>query len=182
MVQSSCNIKAKIKTFDVVVLLIIFALLPALLSNTLTFFDSNFNYVRILSFYYLISLVLITLLNLIFKKPYLALFYGCHSKKDRSFSFIHKHFSLCTRCTGIYLGMLSVFFISLFSFNYTYLIILVIPLIIDGVLQYKTSYVSNNTKRLITGILFGLGFVVLLSNFFYYQSKLIIYLASLLKG
>ena len=34
-------------------------------------------------------------------------------------------------------------------------------MIIDGVIQAITPYVSNNTKRFITGILFGYGFIML---------------------
>lgn len=33
-----------------------------------------------------------------------------------------------------------------------------IPMVIDGFIQLKTSYESNNIKRLITGSLFGYGF------------------------
>lgn len=37
-----------------------------------------------------------------------------------------------------------------------------IPLIIDGLIQFKTEYESNNQKRFVTGLLFGYGFINLL--------------------
>ena len=38
-------------------------------------------------------------------------------------------------------------------------ILLMIPMIIDGVLQLKTSYESNNLRRFFTGILFCYGII-----------------------
>lgn len=32
-------------------------------------------------------------------------------------------------------------------------------MVLDGVIQLKTKYVSNNYKRFITGVLFGYGFL-----------------------
>ena len=40
-------------------------------------------------------------------------------------------------------------------------ILLLIPLVIDGVLQLLSSYESNNTRRFITGALFGYGLAML---------------------
>ncbi len=76
--------------------------------------------------------------------------------------------------------MILMSFISLFDFNYIYLVIGIIPLIIDGYIQKKYSYESNNFKRITSGILFGLGFMVLLSYFYYYQIRLIIYIGKLI--
>ena len=39
--------------------------------------------------------------------------------------------------------------------------LLIVPLVIDGVLQALTSYTSTNRRRLITGILFGYGLITL---------------------
>lgn len=180
MKQNLCSLKAKIKTYEVIIILIFSSILPAFLTTILLFKNSDLNYLKFISFYFLIFLILLTLLNLILNKPYLALFYGCHCKVERSFKYIYKYFFLCARCSGIYLGMISMAFLSFIKFNYNYLLFLVIPLIIDGIIQKKTSYQSNNTKRVITGFLFGLAFIVLLATFFYYQAKLIIYISKLL--
>lgn len=42
---------------------------------------------------------------------------------------------------------------------------MMLPLIADGFLQQLTSYESNNSKRLVTGILFGIALVFLLVYF-----------------
>lgn len=63
---------------------------------------------------------------------------------------------ICARCTGELLGII----VSCFNYRFlkpsiTFNIILMIPLVVDGFIQLKTQYESNNSKRLITGILFG---------------------------
>ena len=40
-------------------------------------------------------------------------------------------------------------------------VLLLIPLVIDGVVQLVTSYESNNLRRFITGILFGYGLIMI---------------------
>ena len=40
-------------------------------------------------------------------------------------------------------------------------IIILLPMIIDGVVQMLTSYESNNIKRFVTGVFFGYGFLML---------------------
>lgn len=42
---------------------------------------------------------------------------------------------------------------------------MILPLLLDGIIQLKTSYESNNIKRLITGFLFGIAFIFILVNF-----------------
>ena len=41
---------------------------------------------------------------------------------------------------------------------------MLIPMVLDGLIQYKTLYKSNNIKRIITGFLFGIGFVYTIHN------------------
>ena len=70
---------------------------------------------------------------------------------------------VCARCqgeiVGIIIGFISTFFIHL---SIRCLIVLLLPLIIDGTVQALTDYESNNVKRLITGIAFGYALVTLL--------------------
>lgn len=91
-----------------------------------------------------------------FINKWLPIFFGCHSRKDRSFHFNGKQFPICARCTGELLGIL--FSISIFYFyspNLLTNIFLMIPMLLDGFLQLATKYESTNSKRLLTGILFG---------------------------
>lgn len=103
---------------------------------------------------------------------WLPILFGCHCRSDRSFYFNKKQFPICARCTGELIGM----FISipLIFFNkpsIIILIILMIPMIIDGFLQLLTSYESKNYRRLISGIFFGYSFftLFLMSNIFVFN-------------
>lgn len=93
--------------------------------------------------------------------------YLCHRRPDRSFFFRGHQFPVCSRCTGLIIG--SAFFM-IYSYlnplNYTFntlivSIILQLPYIIDGTTQYFNLRESNNILRLITGLLGGVGIVLL---------------------
>lgn len=99
-----------------------------------------------------------------FLYKWLPIFFGCHCRSDRSLYYRGKQFTICARCTGELIGILVSFI--LFWFwrpNLASAIILLIPLTIDGFVQRLTSYESNNFKRMITGFLFGIGFVAIIS-------------------
>ena len=83
----------------------------------------------------------------------------CHRMPDRSFFFKGRQFPLCARCTGIYIGYLSLpfFTIDLIHLSLLLSIVLIIPTIIDGLTQAYCKRESNNMLRLITGILSGVG-------------------------
>jgi len=76
---------------------------------------------------------------------------------------------LCSRCSGIYLSLLSTLFLSFIQQdvfkrkNLKYAIVLLLPLIIDGTLQFIGPYTSSNIIRLTTGLLFGfsLGYLII---------------------
>lgn len=55
-------------------------------------------------------------------------------------------------------SMFSCFF---FRLSVSVSVLILLPMIIDGVIQMITSYESNNTKRFITGFLFGYGIIML---------------------
>ena len=83
---------------------------------------------------------------------------SCHQMPDRSFFFKGYQFPLCARCTGIAIGHINAFILAPFyTFRY-WIAVFMVPLIIDGSLQYITTYKSNNMKRLISGILYGFSF------------------------
>jgi uncharacterized membrane protein len=102
-----------------------------------------------------VILFILTLGNMVLNRPYLALFFGCHQKKDRSPMFFHKAWVLCTRCTGIYLGIIFMIISYWFILPWWVYLIFALPLAIDGILQQKGILSSSTPRRWITGILFG---------------------------
>ncbi len=87
-------------------------------------------------------------------------YWGCHQMPERSFFFLGYQFPVCARCTGMIIGYaISIMFVPFLDINLILLITICIPMVLDGVIQLKTKYVSNNYKRFITGVLFGYGFL-----------------------
>lgn len=113
----------------------------------------------------------------------------CHQITERSFVLNGNQMPICSRCLGIYIGIMLIlgigvlinpkgdFFRSLQYFiptslkrvgnvNSILLIIgslLIVPMIFDGLLQYFTVYESTNVIRFFTGFLFGIvegGFII----------------------
>jgi uncharacterized membrane protein len=93
------------------------------------------------------------------KSTYKLEFVACHRKPERSFFYKGKQFPVCARCTGIYIGYVSIF---VFAVLRTYIpvlwsLALMIPALADGFTQAYCRRESNNILRLVTGILFGVG-------------------------
>jgi uncharacterized membrane protein len=92
--------------------------------------------------------------------------YFCHRKPERTFKVKGYYFPVCARCTGIYISML-VSLILLWNIQFNSIssaliaIILIIPMGIDGTTQLLGMRLSNNKLRLITGLLGGVGLVIL---------------------
>lgn len=95
-------------------------------------------------------------------------FIFCHRRPDRTFRFKDKYFPVCARCTGIYIGTSFIFilhyFINLvYNLNLLFLsIILMFPTAIDGTTQLLKWRESCNWIRLVTGLLFGVGYGLIL--------------------
>lgn len=107
-----------------------------------------------------------------FLYKWLPILCGCHRRADRSFFYKGKQFPVCARCTGEILGIVIGFvlwFIKPPTFIFS--LCLLIPMIIDGFLQLLTSYESHNITRLITGTLFGIGFisVIIISHVYIFE-------------
>lgn len=102
---------------------------------------------------------------------FLRIFFGCHCFPARSFFWKGKQFPICARCTGELVGMIlqCVFFI-LFSVyaSWGWCAVFAMPLIIDGVLQLKTKWFSNNPLRFFTGVFFGIAFVSVLLHIHFF--------------
>lgn len=91
----------------------------------------------------------------------------CHSIPERCFVYHNRHLPICARCTGIVVGgMISLLIFNIFNIylDYRIIIILAIPMIIDGGLQYLNYIPSNNNRRFITGIMFGIGTAIFSRN------------------
>ena len=87
---------------------------------------------------------------------------GCHQMPERSFFYKGYQFPLCARCTGLVIGYLMgilIYFLNIIIWEIA--ILLCIPLVIDGGSQYLKWRMSNQRLRLITGILCGIGIMVL---------------------
>ncbi|WP_297898246.1 DUF2085 domain-containing protein [Methanobrevibacter sp.] len=96
--------------------------------------------------------------------------YFCHQKPERSFKINNYQFPVCARCTGFYI---SIFVYVIIAMNiaitytlYTTLLalILIIPTVVDGTTQYFGLRESNNTLRLITGLMGGFGLMIILKT------------------
>jgi uncharacterized membrane protein len=103
-------------------------------------------------------------------------FVDCHRIPERSFFYKGKQFPVCARCTGIYIGYISIIVFALFR---TYLpaiwsIALIIPILIDGITQVFCNRESTNILRLITGIMFGIGISSLMAALAKITSNLIL--------
>ena len=87
---------------------------------------------------------------------WLPIFFVCHCRPDRSFYWKGRQLPLCARCTGELLGILAGLAGIFFRQPPVWLcVLLMIPMVTDGVIQLKTRYESNNIKRVITGFFFG---------------------------
>ncbi len=98
---------------------------------------------------------------------FLRIFFGCHARPDRSFYFRGKQFPICARCTGELVGMiLCIPTLILWGCpSFGIVLLLMVPLIVDGSIQKLTSYESGNIRRLITGILFGMALIFIFVYF-----------------
>ena len=85
--------------------------------------------------------------------------FGCHKMPERCFSFKGKPMPFCSRCLGCGIGHIISFLLFIFNIlpSFLFAIILIIPLGIDWSIQKFFLIMSNNYRRLITGILGGLG-------------------------
>ncbi|MGN0105334.1 DUF2085 domain-containing protein [Methanobrevibacter ruminantium] len=93
--------------------------------------------------------------------------YICHRIPERSFFIKGHQFPVCARCTGFYISIFSyAIYAMLFSIHYevySFLIgfILILPAFVDGFTQYLGIRESNNILRLLTGLLGGIGLMII---------------------
>lgn len=87
----------------------------------------------------------------------------CHRLPERSFFIKGKQMPLCARCTGILAGYLVGIILAIFGYRINIIgaIIFIVPTGIDGFIQYIGKWQSTNSRRLITGVLAGIGVIFL---------------------
>ena len=95
---------------------------------------------------------------------------GCHNLPERSFFYNGNIFPICSRCTGVSIGLIIgylflVLFLVINNFsNITFTNILLfglassIPMGIDWGIQFYFKIISNNLRRFVTGFICGFGF------------------------
>ena len=109
-------------------------------------------------------------INFIYK--WLPIVCGCHCRSDRSFFFRGYQFPICARCTGEVIGVSAgIIFFIFCRLSVPVLVCMLVPALIDGVVQMKTDYESNNIRRLWTGILLGFGTVNLMLQSFLFAFR-----------
>ena len=98
---------------------------------------------------------------------------GCHQKPERSFFYHNFQFPFCSRCLGIIMGELIIGpIVLLCGVNLRwYNLIFLMPLIIDGSIQYLSHYESTNIRRLITGLMAGAGFTMFIISMIFLSNK-----------
>ena len=91
---------------------------------------------------------------------------GCHQIPERSFFFKGYQFPVCARCTGVIIGELVALILILCSIKLSFIVFigLLVPMGIDWGLQYLKILMSDNIRRLITGILGGVGLIYFYFN------------------
>ena len=92
--------------------------------------------------------------------------WGCHQIPERSYFVAGYQFPVCARCTGVALGYITgiVCLVLRKKLSSKMAGLLILPMSIDGGVQYVTSYESENDRRTITGFFAGIGFIYLANN------------------
>ena len=99
-------------------------------------------------------------------------YWGCHQLPERSF-FIGKYqMPICARCLGIIIGYIISIILLIFNINLNIYISLLFILItlLDWSLQFFNILMSNNIRRIITGIFGVIGII----NILYFIFKIIL--------
>ncbi|MEH6944529.1 DUF2085 domain-containing protein [Bacillus sp. JJ722] len=92
-------------------------------------------------------------------QSHLFQWFPCHRRADRSFFIYGKQMPICARCTAILIGYLFTPFAIAFQVTAPFYIIILIciPMLIDGFTQLWKWRESSNILRFITGLAFGIG-------------------------
>lgn len=86
---------------------------------------------------------------------------ACHRSPERSIRCFGLEKYFCSRCLGIFFGGIIGFGCTIFGVHIpiSYALVLIIPLIADGLTQAAGMRKSTNVLRLVTGVLFGFALI-----------------------
>jgi uncharacterized membrane protein len=106
----------------------------------------------------------------------------CHQLPTRCIWIFGSNMGLCSRCFGIYLGLFLIGILlgwkGINRFFWRSAIILMLPMIIDGITQLKGLRVSNNYIRFVTGFMAGIGWGMILFPVYF---RLVIWIIKIFK-
>ncbi len=164
-VRCICLSRSPLNRLEICLLFAIMVFLPVLAySNTEGAF---IRYFKNITLYFSGFLLTISIASVIRKRSYTAFIFGCHQYISRTLKHSERSISICSRCAGIYIGIIfSILWVHL-DVSLYYFLLLSIPMLMDGMLQCKTSYESNNSIRLITGFLSAPTILLTYSAFWY---------------
>lgn len=127
------------------------------------FFVDNYNYIIVLHMYEIVQLIV----SRLGKAPL------CNGRADRAPHICGKCFILCWRCTSLIFTMLLCSFLcwaltgdlhlELKPCEIAYAMALILPTAVDGVLQYAFHIESTNIRRIVFGVISGIGLWLLAS-------------------
>ena len=95
----------------------------------------------------------------------------CHGQLDRAFEIAETAMPICARCTGIYggilLGAITLSFAPIVRRRRLLFLVgmaIALPMVIDGLMQLFGFWATGEVARSVTGLLFGIGLIVLAVN------------------
>lgn len=95
----------------------------------------------------------------------------CNRKSDRAPHFFGFCFIFCYRCSGVLLGILLGYIIHQFNISlepnlglFLFGGLLMTFLVVDGTMQYFKDIESTNMRRLVSGLMAGLGIYICVLN------------------
>lgn len=95
---------------------------------------------------------------------------GCHQIPERSFFIRGYQLPLCARCTGIAMGHATSLLLCVLHVILPLWVslLMLIPLIVDGGVQLLFFVMSNNARRFVTGMLYGVGSIQIMASIVLY--------------
>ena len=104
---------------------------------------------------------------------------GCHQRPDRSFFFHGNQFPVCARCTGVIIGEFVAILLFMINIRINFFVCLAFCGIMfgDWLIQKLTILESTNTRRLITGILGGYGYITILCKLVLWLAKTFLFIS-----
>lgn len=94
---------------------------------------------------------------------------GCHQKPERSFFIKRYQCPICARCLGVWIGyVIGLLTFKLHTPSFILCVLLMGIMLLDWLLQYNEIVISNNYRRLVTGIMCGYGLIILIIKIIIY--------------